>query len=92
MRAQDAYDSSVSNSKVQLENVLKQIKRVAEAGAFEYLEYKANCSEMTVKSLRELCYYVEIGSTIITILWDFQSICKSRVEKDWVNHTCSIDN
>lgn len=85
MRAQDAYDLSVSNSKVQLENVLKQIKRAAEEGAFRYLEYKTDCSEMTVKSLIELGYRIEQDASLVKINWDLQSICKT-------NQDCSIDN
>lgn len=92
MRAHDAYDLSVSNSKVQLENVLKQIKLAAEAGAFRYLEYKTDCSEMTVKSLIELGYRIEQDASLVKINWDLESVSQARVEKDWVNHTCSIDN
>ena len=92
MRAHDAYDLSVSNSKVQLENVLKQIKRAAEAGAFRYLEYKTDCSEMTVKSLIELGYRIEQDASLVKINWDLESLSQARVEKDSVNHTSSIDN
>lgn len=92
MRAQEAYELSKINSAMQLENILKEIRQASEAGKFEYLEYKSVCTSDTVDALRELGYFVRVGSIVVTILWDFQSIFKSRAEKDTNNHDCSIDN
>ena len=82
MKAQEAYEIAQSNATLQLETVLKQIKRAAESGKFEYTEYKDACTDTTVQALRERGYFVEIGPILVKIHWDLDSICKSHVEKD----------